>query len=251
MAFKLLPYKLKSPAAPKKTSLRIVPKKDEGWKSAGVRKKPAGCEMCAFSQIGTGFCPDWVPSAAKVAFLFSAPRSGDVTNQEPLSSEFGRVVRSVLVEDQGYSWTDVAVFHVIRCQPPLVKGELVYPTAFLRESAEAVCRQYDDSRAVEGRFFPEGIISWQPTMFIPTLGMEHFFDVDAFRRLITLDVEKAWRFSTKGERPVVLFGREPMDLAAKFLHGPVKNWRGHFFKGSWPFEAKVYKPKQTFAEVKR
>jgi hypothetical protein len=205
--------------------------------------------MCAFSYKAVGFCPDTVPPLAKVAFVLSAPRQDDVTEQRPLSSSFGAFLRKAFIYDLGYTDADVAIIHVIRCQPPYSKGDPAYPTAFLRDAAEGACRQYDDTSSRGGSIIPEGLITWNPNLFIPTLGLGSVIDVAAFRRLIQVDVEKAWRFAEKGHRPCVLFGKEPMELVAKFLHGGPKNWRGHFYSGSWPFKAVPFKKTSVFQEV--
>lgn len=209
----------------------------------GLRAKPTSCSLCAFSQIGTAFVPDQIPAAAKIAFILPYPRKDDVADQKPLSGPWGAVMRKLLIEDFGRGIEEVAIAHTIRCMPKRLNTRngpaYQYPTGHLQRSAEGACRQYDNSTFREGLLYPEGLISWAPTLFLTTLSLDSILEVGAFKFMVQKDVEKAWGFADEGEKVAVLFGSEVLSIVAGHLSGGAKKWRGSWWTGEYPFEAKI------------
>ena len=220
-------------------------KKSPEWQSMGLRQKPTTCSMCAYSQVGTAFVPDYVPSTARLAFVFAHPRKDDVADQKPLSGPWGEVVRKLLIEDLGRGSEEVTIVHTVRCMPRKIATRngpaYQYPTGHLQRAAEGNCRMYDNSAFRDGLLKDGGLIDWNPTLFLTTLDISTILEVGAFKFLIQQDVKKAWKFADEGERPAVLFGSEVLSLVAGHLTGGAKRWRGSWWSGSWAFEARVRK----------
>jgi len=208
----------------------------------GVRQKPETCKLCAYSQVGSAFVPDHMPEKARVAYIFAHPRKDDCQDQKPLSGPFGEVLRKLLITDLGRAEDEVAITHTIRCMPKRISTRngpaYQYPVGALQGAAERNCRMYDNSAFREGLLRDGGLIKFDPTLFVITLDTSSILEVGAFKFMVQQDVKKAWRFADVGHRVAILFGSEVLSIVAGHLKGGVKKWRGSYFEGSWPFEAK-------------
>jgi len=220
-----------------------VHKKTQEWQSAGVRQKPTSCSLCLFSQVGTAFVPDDIPSTAKMVYVFSHPRQADAAEQKPLSGAWGQIIRKLLIEDLGREESEVGLAHVIRCMPKKMNTRsgvgYQYPAGAMQRAAESNCRSYDNSSFREGLLKDGGLIDFAPDVFLVTLDTDSILEVGAFKYMIQQDVKKAWGLVNEGHRVAVLFGSEVLSVVAGFLQGGAKKWRGHFYEGSWPFAAQV------------
>jgi hypothetical protein len=229
--------------APPKTGGRSRYSKE--WQSAGVRGKPETCNMCLFSQSGVAFVPDYIPDTAKVVYVFSHPRQSDAADQKPLSGNWGELMKKLLITDLGHKVEEVGLVNTIRCMPPKITTRsgpaYSYPTGSIQRSAESTCRQYDDAAFKDGLLTPGGLITFNPNVFLTTLDIDSMLEVTAYKFMIQRDLEKAWEFAEEGYRVAVLFGSEVLSICAGHLKGGSKRWRGTFWEGFWPFEAKVRK----------
>ncbi len=207
--------------------------------------KPESCSLCAFSQVSTAFVPDYVPTTAKIAYIFSHPRQSDVQDQKPLSGPFGDVMRKLLITDLGRAEEDVALIHTIRCMPKKVTTRqgpsYEYPTGFLQRAAESSCRQYDNASFREGLLSDSGLIDFNPNLFLVTLDIDSLLEVGAFKFMVQADLKKAFSFVDEGYRVAVLFGSEVLSIQGGHLKGGSKRWRGTFWEGNWAFETKLRK----------
>lgn len=194
----------------------------------GVIHKPDSCKRCAYAAVGKGFCGDLVPENPIIAFVFDTITKDDVLEQEPLSGAQGYVWKQLLIEELGHSIDDVLVSAAVRCSPPNdIKGKPAYPSGFLGKAAELNCRQYDD-----------GLIKFDPNVFLITLHPRTIPTVGAHRVQIQRDVSKAFGFARRGYRPCVLFGEGAAQLYFPYMNnnGGLKNWRGHWWVGESPFK---------------
>ena len=219
-----------------------VHKKTQEWQSAGVRQKPETCKLCSYSYVGSAFVPDHFPASPKIAYVFSHPRKDDCQEQRPLSGPFGDVLRKILITDLGRSEDEVALCHTLRCMPKRISTRngpaYQYPTGAQQGAAERNCRMYDNSSFKNGLLTDKGLIDFNPNVFVITLDVSSILEVGAFKFMIQQDVKKAWRLVDEGYRVALLFGGEVLSIVAGHLKGGVKKWRGSYFEGDWPFEAK-------------
>lgn len=219
------------------------------WSSPGISKRPKGCSLCKYSQIGQGFCYDYFPEVPKIAVMLPYPDSDSIVEQTPLSGGVGKYFLRHFVYNLGYKKSDVAVGHVIRCMPPWKKIDR-YPTGTLRYAAESNCRQFDNTSQRSGDRQYTGFVGWNPTMFLLSYDPSDVFKVGAYYRQLQRDMQKAFDFAGRNERPVVLLGKEPMELLAGHLKnkGGLPVWRGHFwYTDGWTFN--LDKETRTFKQV--
>ena len=218
----------------------IVPghKKEEGWHSPGVRKKPAFCKQCKYQNVGFGFCPDVYSSKNRVALIFSSPSSDDINAQHGLAGKMGFYTFKTFIEPAGFTKDDLLVSHVIRCKPPYDKRRhrSGYPTGMTKENCEMVCRKYDPQHGSGGKMVEGGIDRFDPNVFIVTFDPKDTHTTTAYVRQIQRDVAKAKVLVEKGYRPAVLFGKEAAELFAPHIknNGGLKAWRGDWFEGEYP-----------------
>lgn len=216
------------------------------WQSAGVRGKPETCNLCSFSQKGTAFVADYMPSTARIVYVFSHPKQADVIDQKPLAGPHGEIMRKILITDLGHREDEVGLAHTIRCMPQKITTRsgpsYLYPTGSLQRAAESNCRQFDNSSFKEGLLSPGGLIEFDPNLFLVTLDIDTALMIDAYKFMIQRDLETSWSFVDEGHRVAVLFGSEVLSLVAGFLKGGSKQWRGHWWESTgWPFESKLRK----------
>lgn len=210
--------------------------------SPGAAKKPDWCfNNCPRATIGSGFVPDWVPEKPKIAFFFSHPAKDDVGEREPLRGGMGRYFWASVGRATGLTKEDVILSNVLRCYT------WQYPVGKETKIMEHACRHWDNfqgngSIPVPGK---RSLVTWKPNLFIPTFGLDKMIEIGAFEALAIADIKKALRFAEEGYRPVVLMGTEAMGVAAPWLGGGMKNWRGTWWEGDWRFAKTI-----TGAEVK-
>lgn len=77
--------------------------------------KPSECATCAYSRIGTGFCPDWSPPNPKLAVLCEAAGSNEIIDREPLVGAAGWVFTRNFLFALGYTRSDVMLCNTLRC----------------------------------------------------------------------------------------------------------------------------------------
>jgi hypothetical protein len=71
-------------------------------------------------------------------------------------------------------------------------------------------------------------------MFLITLHPATLLRSSAPTRLVRKQVQKAFDFAAKGERPCILMGDKATGIIAPWAHGGVKKWNGHWWYGSLP-----------------
>ena len=216
----------------------ILPGPEEEWQSSGLLKKPPGCKFCSMSKLGINFVPDFIPEKAKILFVFSAPEKDDILENRPLSGNLGWMRRNKLIDNLGLKQYDVAVTNIIRCYPGKDKFfKLAYPSAAVRVGCEKLCRQYDNRSMVAGQIVPQGVINFDPNVFVVTFGVEMLSAGAAFQHLMVADIKKGLNTLTSGGRPAILFGEAATNLFASYCFGAgqggLKTWRGHIFESSW------------------
>lgn len=187
---------------------------------------------------GSGFVPDFIPSKAKILFVFAAPERDDPAENRLLSGNLGWFRKTALLKSLNLEQHEVALSSIIRCYPGKDKFlKLAYPQAKDRISCEKLCRQYDNRSLIAGEIVPRGIINFDPNVFIITFDIEMLSAGSAFRHLILADIRKALRTINQGGRPAVLFGEHPAKMFAPYCFGPgqggIKTWRGHIFNNTW------------------
>jgi hypothetical protein len=208
------------------------------WSSPGVAGKPEVCQLCPFQHQGTGFVADWWPAEKEpsLGFLLDIPSSNDVVEQRPWSGAAGYAWESRYLKPFGLTLHDVGIFHVLRCRPRATRfGKPLYPTGKLRRDAEITCRQHDKVCWDGPRTRAGGLRKFNPNLFVTTFHPTDCIAVPALSRLLLRDVEKAVKKSREGNRVLVLMGDEAKELIAPWLKNSVKFWRGHWWRGDYPF----------------
>lgn len=209
---------------------RLSDIKIEPPRSLYIHDKPEACLACPYHEVGGGFCPDWSPPEARIAFLLEAAGDNEIIDREPLVGAAGHVFNKHFLFQLGYTRSDVLLANTLRCHPP----ENKYPTGPLRKQAERACRVWDGAA---GRSFQDRSLNdFKPDTFLITL---HPSDVNRswnLLRPVQKDVEKAFRLIEQGRRVVVLMGDKPMTLVKPDLIGGVTKWRGHWGPLDWGHE---------------
>jgi hypothetical protein len=216
----------------------LLPESEITWQSSGLLTKPSGCQYCSMKTLGKNFVPDYFPPKAKILFVFSAPEKDDILENRPLSGNLGWYRKEKLITPTGLKSYEYAAAHIIRCYPGKDKfNKLAYPEKSVRISCEKLCRQYDNRSLIAGELVPQGIVNFDPNVFVLTFGLDMVNAGAAFQHLMISDIKKALATIPKGGRPAVLFGEPAINLFAPYCFGPgqggVKTWRGHIFQGSW------------------
>lgn len=237
---------LKPLVKPVKSLPPIIPASTESptekWTSSGVVDKPAGCDSCKYSGVGSGFCGDDSPKGKRMAILCSAPTKGEILEQMAWHGSQGWIYTKFFLDSAGIPRNEIMISHVLRCRPPFRRvavGTDSYPGGGDRRNAELTCRQYDKSHTYRGDIQSGGIKDFAPTRFLITFEPEKALEVTAYKRVIQEDIKKAWRFVQAGHRVCVLMGTPAFELCGGGLvaEGGVKLWRGHFFDvDGWPFD---------------
>lgn len=197
-------------------------------KTSGVSQKPDKCRQCPFAAKGKGFCEDTWPENSKVVYIFDVPTGDDILEQKALSGGMGYFVRKNFIWDIGWKDDEVAITHVLRCKPENgPNGKPLYPTAWLGRNAEIQCRRYD-----------EGLIKFDPNCFVCTVHPRDIRNVACYLPQIQADLTKAREFVKMGFRPAVLFGIHAIELYFPWAKnmGGIKNLRGHYFFGEYPWK---------------
>ncbi len=211
------------------------------WNSTGVATKPDPCKLCPFQKDGAGFTADWYPDAEQIprlGFLLDFPSSDDIVSRRAWSGVAGYAWEQKYLKPFGLSLSDVMISHVLRCRPKASRfGKPIYPIGKQRRDAELTCRHYDGQSWNGGGMRPGGIRDFNPNLFVVTFHPIETLAVPALSKLLQRDVEKAVRKmrADPEARVLVLMGDEAKDLIAPWLKGSVRGWRGHFWRGSYPF----------------
>lgn len=222
------------PLAPllKKGELPVVA--SENLPSGGPTVKTAYCfSSCPRAYTASGFVPDYVPKNPRIAVVQALPASDDAISSIPFSGGYGRMFWAVFGRAFGLRKEDVLVSTLLRCHS---KG---YPTGADAPRAERACRHWD-YYAHAGRGLAatglRSLATWNPNWYTVTFGLDKVAEIDAFMALAIEDFRKAMRFQAAGFRPCVLLGTEVLRVVAPWLSGGAKDWRGHWWEGSWPFK---------------
>jgi hypothetical protein len=216
----------------------LIPVEEQEWSSSGLLSKPPGCKFCSMYTSGKNFVPDFIPTRAKILFVFSAPEKDDILENRSLAGNLGWYRRNKLFKPLGLNPWDVGLTNIIRCYPGRDKfNKLAYPSAAQRISCEKLCRQYDNTSSLAGESISHGIINFNPNVFVITFGLDMLMAGAAFQHLMIRDIQKALDTIPNGGRPAVLFGEPATNLFAPYCFGAgqggIKTWRGHIFEGSW------------------
>lgn len=218
----------------------------------GIRRRPKGCDLCPLSKLGTGFVPDEVPENPLVAFLLDYPSADDVLENRPWGGKAGKYFLWSLLP-YGRTRQDVLLANTLRCKPRHVYDgrNNDYPTGSVRRGAEITCRQYDKVSLTKGTLTKErSLETFDPNLFVVTFHPREIRLTPPLHRLIRADIKKAFKFAAEGYRPCVLFGINATQLVAPWIESGFKNWRGHFWKGSWPFKEGYVAPKATGSSLR-
>ena len=209
----------------------------------GLAPKPDQClNTCprAFSE-GIGFVADWVGNNPKIALVLDKPTRDECTSRLAFTSGYSRFFFAAIGRELGLTKENLIVSYCLRCY------SYEYPVGINRQKAEKNCRNWDNKSA--DRFglptIESGLIKWNPNLFMVTFGLDDCLEMsrsetaksDAYHFCMLEDFKKAMRFAASGYRPCVLMGQEPMNLFpfTNKWAGGVRNWRGTWWEGSWPF----------------
>ena len=233
MEFKLKPFapKLKR----KKKPVTLLASNEAMWNAPGVESKPTYCKnTCPLYTATPGIVYDWIPRHAKIALLLPTPQKGEMIEQTPLRGGMASWWKRHILYPLGLSPDDVAVCHILRCY----HGRKCYPTGDWQRKAELACRHFDNNRCSAEGIAEGGLAQWDPNMFLITHDLSDLIATPAFYRQVVNDLQKALNMTYYEFRPLVLCGKEPMELVAPWTigKGGVKSWRGHWFEGDWPFK---------------
>lgn len=188
-----------------------------------VYAKPGGCGTCEYASTGNGFCPDWVPVGARVAFLGEAPAETEILEHEPFTGGTGKILTKA-IERLGYRRSDASFHNCLRCRVP---NSTKYPMGRMARVAERACRQYD---SVGGQTkLPPGLLDFRPDMFIVCIHPAACLRSWNLLRPIQEVIGKGFRFAEAGKRPLVLLGDHAKELVLRGrLEGGVTRWHGHW-----------------------
>ena len=208
------------------------------WVSPGVSRKPTYCvHNCVYASVGSGFCPDYYPSNPRIAVFLEAPGETEILERSPLMGKAGKLWIHKLIEKLGYHREDVLIANTLRCNPP----KNFYPTGNLRLKAEQACRYWDRYHGEDGSPVPRGIASFNPTICVLSYHPAAILRTPALYKPTLRAVELAFKFASRGERPVVAMGDVPMSLLAPWAvgKGGLKVWNRSYFRltSGWPFYA--------------
>jgi len=195
--------------------------------SAGVGAKPQPCRNCVSGYTGQGFCPDSKGTNVKIALLCDHPGAADVVNNAGLTGKGGEIFWTKVAPYVGLTRDDFLISNVLRCRPP----NNVYPTASHKKNSENMCRMYDNH-----------LVDYDPNLFICTYHPRDIITQFVYLRLLQEDIKRAKTFYEQGYRPLVLMGKNAVQLlyAVPFMPGKggLRMWRGHYWTGEWPFASK-------------
>jgi hypothetical protein len=231
---KLLPpnaHKLKK----KKPAPPVVKLDTKIWSSPGVQgAKPQFCKSnCPFSTITAGFVRDHIPYDPKLLVIFPYPQKFDVIRRDPMGSDFKKWFLWKIVNEVGFGKEDVAIAHMLRCY-----CGSKYPTGRFVDTAENVCRHFDYEHGHNGTKGIGGIADvFDPDLFYITLDPRKTMGTQALYRLFKMDFVRCASFVNLDYKPCLLCGAEVAGMLAPHkLAGGVKDWRGHWWEGDWPFK---------------
>ena len=200
----------------------------------GIARKPDFCiNSCPLAARGNGFVADHVGRSPKLAFLQATPTKADALARKPLTS-YGGLFYYTVLGPLGLTLDDIIFSHVLRCD------NWVYPTERNRKISEVACRQFDTvARSASGApTVATGLRQWDPNLFVLTFNLNDAMNLEAYRALLEADIAKAARFARQGYRPLVVMGKEPMELLAPWAAkagGGVKRHRGDWWEGELPY----------------
>jgi hypothetical protein len=218
----------------KQTVRPLIRKDDKIWSSPGVTNaKPAYCKNnCPLGTVSAGFVRDALPREPRMLVLFPTPGKDDVIFRDAWASGLKKWL-TAMARGMGLDRGDIAIAHVLRCY-----CGADYPTGSHVKTAEGACRHYDYEHAHNGEAGIGGIADvFDTDLFYVTLDPRKVMGTQALYRLFKLDFERAASFVHLDYRPTLLCGSEVAGLVAPFkLDGGVKDWRGHWWEGSWPFK---------------
>lgn len=200
----------------------------------GVRHKPKECNLCKLAYFNTGFCPDIGPEKPKMMLLLEHPLSQDVIEQVPLSGNKGKWFYMNVLKPLNLKSSDLLLSHVLRCKSPNrekkpgVKSTLpLYPAEKLSRTAENHCRVHDKL-----------VKKFDPNLFVFSYGLLDTHGDPAFLALLLEDMKKGLKFAQEGNRVCVCLGTNAVSFIDKTPFKPgkggLRQWRGHYFYGSWP-----------------
>lgn len=211
-----------------------------------ANKQPDWCwNNCPMAYTATGFVPDHVPSNPKLALILARPESDDATDGAVLSSGYGRFFYAAFMKPLGLNAGDVLVSHVLRCH------KRQFPTGRDKITACRACRHWDGARASyddnKPEFVNKSIEDWNPNIYLATFDIKDMLSTGAYQALGLADMRKALRFAAEGHRPAVIFGSEALFTIAPWLDGSggIKNWRGHWWQGSWKWQTTLSESART------
>ena len=234
------------PPLRKLTDPPVPPPKLPILQNTGVRSKPNYChQTCPRAYVATGFVPDFIPENPKIAVMISHPGKDDAVNCRPLSGGMGRFFWAAIGKNVGLKKDDVAILSALRCYT------WKYPVGVEAKQAEKACRHWDHTKGLNGQA-GEGlgsIVTWDPDLFVVTFGLDKMVEISAFLALAIEDFRKAVTFAERGYRPAVLLGTEVLNILAPWLDGGAKDWRGHWWEGTWPFRDDTILSTTSFPKV--
>lgn len=211
--------------------------------------RPDTCFTCPLGRISNGYVADHYGRDPKIAFINATPTRADALAGKPMTSYKGSFFHVVL-RPYGLTWDNVIISSVLRCSY-WGKGSS-YPIGRERTLAERTCRTYDGvSRDALGLpNVPKGLLTWNPNRFVLTYDFKDARTLEAYEALLRADVAKAMRFVESGHRPLLVQGKEPMELLAPWLigQGGLKAHRGDWWEGSLPWGAGAATPRLVTLE---
>lgn len=191
---------------------RTKPKRD--WSSAGVRSKPAPCQLCPRAVLGAGFVEDRPGLQPRLAVVKALPTKDEIVDGRAFSGAAAWRWSKEVFEPLGLGLGDVLWSNLVRC------WSTKFPQGSERDKALGCCRTHD--RVLD---------TWRPTVALITQDFESVITTPAFLTLLQNDLGRAVRLSLQGERPVVLMGNDVMHHYAPWLKpGGAKRWRGHWWR---------------------
>ncbi len=166
-------------------------------------KKPNECTQCPGSKLCTGYVPDFIPLAPKIALVLKMPGRDDVAHGTFLSGNIGRWFTQTFLTPIGLRRDDITVSSVIRCFPNA--GD--FPIGVSKSRMFETCRQWD-----------EGLRAFNPTIWGVCFNPLEIAKNRQRVVFIERQLRRAADWVAQGERPVLLCGDDAMSVYAPWLN---------------------------------
>ncbi len=152
--------------------------------------------------------------------MLARPDYNDVLDGEPLTGATGRLFSRHLIQEHGYTRSDVLVAGALRC----AGHQEQYLTGPTRPAAERWCRQYDTALDL-----------WGPTHYLITLDLKTVNKTWSLLRVIQAETGKAFRLAAQNPswKVLVLLGAVPMAMLLPDLQGGLNKWHGNYGRWNW------------------